>query len=181
MGQTICVIDTCTNRQHGRGVCRSHYMRAWRGEVEWPAYEPPPPPSPAQRFWAKVDKRDADQCWPWLASFYRNGYGQFGHTGAHRFSYELHHGPIPDGKVIDHTCGQRYCVNPAHLEAVTQAVNTQRGYGASVAVARMKELATTRTHCRRGHELTSENTYVTPREGWRQCRACKRGRKQRKQ
>ena len=180
MGQTICVIPECANDRHGRGVCRSHYMKAWRGEIAWPPYTDPPKPSKADRFWAKVDKGDDDDCWRWTASIYANGYGQFDQSGAHRFSYEINHGAIPHGMVIDHLCRERSCVNPSHLELVTQSINVRRGYAPPIAVTRMKDAAAARTHCKYGHELTPENTYVTPREGWRQCRACRRGRKQRK-
>lgn len=84
--------------------------------------------TPAERFWAKVDKSGA--CWLWMAC--RNpvsGYGHFNPYGpptqAHRFSYTLAKGPIPEGLVIDHTCRVRACVNPAHLRAVTQKQNTE--------------------------------------------------------
>lgn len=61
----------------------------------------------------------------------RNGYGRIWWQGrelmAHRLSYEAHVGPIPDGLVLDHTCTNRCCINPAHLEPVTGKVNTHRG------------------------------------------------------
>lgn len=68
-----------------------------------------------------------------------NGYASFsavGHALAHRYSYELHHGPIPEGLTIDHVhangCRNVDCVNPAHLEAVTQAENNRRAWEAGV-------------------------------------------------
>lgn len=61
----------------------------------------------------------------------RNGYSRLRWNGkelmAHRLSYEAHVGPIPDGLVLDHTCTMRCCINPAHLEPVTNKVNTYRG------------------------------------------------------
>jgi hypothetical protein len=132
-----------------------------------------------ERFWSKVDK--TDDCWLWTAST-NKGYGHFGEgrrtLDAHRWSYEQFVGPIPAGKVLDHVCHSRdaancttwsecqhrRCVNPAHLEPVTQRVNTLRGNaGAWNAV---------KTHCPQGHEYTPENTYVN--SGRRHCITCKR-------
>ena len=81
-----------------------------------------------RRFWSYVDKTPT--CWIWTG--WHNGrYPGFstGNTklGAHRFSYELHKGPIPEGAVIDHLCKVTMCVNPDHLEAVTNQENILRG------------------------------------------------------
>jgi hypothetical protein len=78
------------------------------------------------RFWSKVDKRGPDDCWEWQASRYEKGYGFFrrrahqaGRKGdciqSHRMTWELVHGPIPDGKQILHRCDNPPCCNPAHL------------------------------------------------------------------
>lgn len=89
--------------------------------------------TPEQRFWRKVDKCGPDECWPWTASLTRGGYGHIGVGGrmirAHRFSYEVANGPIPDGMVIDHTCRNPICVNPAHLRACTQKQNLENEAG----------------------------------------------------
>lgn len=77
-------------------------------------------------FRARADIRAADECWPWVGSVTGDGYGQMRGRGAHRVAYELHVGPIPTGLVIDHLCHVRHCVNPRHLEAVTNQENSRR-------------------------------------------------------
>ena len=66
-------------------------------------------------------------CWKWTASVRPNGYGQFWDgvrvTYAHRVSYEMHNGEIPDGYVVMHSCDHKWCVNPDHLIATSQAEN----------------------------------------------------------
>lgn len=124
------------------------------------------------RFWAKVEK--TDECWIWTAARISSGYGCFyldGSKLAHRVSYELCVGQIPDGLVIDHLCRNKLCVNPAHLEAVTQRTNVARGTLSSSVSAANKRRGATVTHCPRGHEYTPENTKISVK-GWRSCRTC---------
>lgn len=81
----------------------------------------------AERFWQKVAVAGPDECWLWTSN--TNGrYGTFAmdgrtRTGAHRVSFLLHHGPIPDGLYVLHSCAVPRCVNPAHLRAGTQVEN----------------------------------------------------------
>ena len=79
------------------------------------------------RFWAKVDK--SGDCWLWIASRSPHGYGRFRLDGkielAHRVSYELAAGAIPEGMVIDHVCHVVACVKPAHLRMCTQKQNQE--------------------------------------------------------
>lgn len=127
----------------------------------------------AERFWAKVDTRGDDECWPWLGRVTRTGYGsalseerneRTGRrkgTTAHRVAYQLAIGPIPDGMEIDHVaargCTRRDCCNPAHLEAVTPTENKRRSRGNS---------------CSRGH-IYPHNVYRDPSTGQRVCNVCR--------
>lgn len=124
------------------------------------------------RFWNKVEKTDT--CWLWTAGTAR-GYGLFWLNGkmrlAHRVAYELEVGLIPEGMELDHVkerCGNRNCVNPAHLEPVTAQENQLRSDSVSGVNSR-------KTHCLRGHEFTEENT-THRKSGRRGCRACQRDR-----
>jgi len=80
------------------------------------------------RFWEKVDKGSNNECWNWLASQNGHGYGQIcdgfcGIVSAHRISWEIHFGPIPEGKLVLHKCDNKRCVNPNHLYLGTQSDN----------------------------------------------------------
>jgi hypothetical protein len=141
------------------------------------------------KFWPKVNKDgpipaarpDLGPCWLWLAATNgSNGYGIFrGGQGrdkfgskrwilAHRFAYEILAGPIPQGLHIDHLCFNRLCVNPKHMETVTQRVNTLRSDGPSARQAR-------RNTCIRGHEFD-----VVDKAGKRRCSVCDRAKELRR-
>lgn len=79
--------------------------------------------TPAYRFWRFVQK--TEKCWIWLGTT-RRGYGRCGvNIQAHRYSYELHKGTIPDGLKVLHTCDTPSCVNPDHLYVGTNKDNSQ--------------------------------------------------------
>lgn len=99
------------------------------GTVTRGVYERRPRPV-VERFTSLVDARPG-VCWRWRGSIQANGYGRFRANGkttyAHRAAYALFVGPIPDGLGLDHLCRNRWCVNPEHLEPVTQRENIRRG------------------------------------------------------
>src|SRR5215467_12835292 len=107
----------------------------------------------------------SDGCWSWRGHKNSAGYGMFQVAGVgkvlvHRLAWELIHGPIPEGKELDHLCRNRACPNPAHLELVTARENNLRGTSPSAQHARQ-------TGCPNGHPFT----YLSPR-GYRRCRLC---------
>lgn len=115
------------------------------------------------RFWSKVEKTDT--CWLWLGARTRGGYGLFRlkkMRSAHRVVYEMMVGRIPDGYDLDHLCRVRHCVNPAHLEPVTERENALRGFGACGIHARK----TACPHC--------GGSYSYDSRGGRVCLSCSR-------
>lgn len=123
-------------------------------------------------FWSRVDK--AGDCWLWNGSRNREGYGYFllpdgKRRGAHRISHVIAKGPLRTGQVIDHLCRNPRCVNPAHLEAVSNRENTRRG---TAGLHRVRERAAI-THCKAGHPLSGDN--LKPRkDGARECQICRK-------
>lgn len=120
-----------------------------------------------ERFGEKIECGPyMDSCWNWTSADNGTGYGQISINDktflAHRISYQLFRGKIPEDLHIDHLCRNRGCVNPDHLEAVTHKENMIRGRSNN----RLK------THCPQGHEYTEDNTYVSGNK--RTCKTCRR-------
>lgn len=82
--------------------------------------------TPRVRFWRYVEVKDENDCWLWIGSKGRDGYGRCGpNLEAHRESYVLNKGPIPAGLLVRHTCHNPPCVNPAHLILGTTRDNSE--------------------------------------------------------
>jgi hypothetical protein len=130
-------------------------------------------PNIVQRFEGKLVPGPGD-CWTWQGNRDRDGYGRFKVRGtewrAHRWSYTYHVSDIPDGLQLDHLCRNRSCVNPHHLDPVTNKVNILRGETVTGALAAAMS-------CPNGHEYTEENTirlFRATEQRWsRRCRECK--------
>ena len=116
------------------------------------------------RFLRHFEAYDALACWRWRGATLKGGYGRFSVPGqktllAHRVAYEACIGPIPIGLHLDHLCRVRNCVNPCHLEPVTQKENTLRGDTFPAANLR-------KTECPFGHPLDGRSRRQ------RFCRTC---------
>lgn len=142
------------------------------------------------RFWSKVQERGG--CWLWIGAIGQNGYGRYladsrriiggvrvrsrGSRDAHRTAYRALVSEIAEGLTLDHLCRTRACVNPAHLEPVTQRVNVLRGESAPAVNA-------AKTRCIRGHELSGSNLRIVRRRDGRtarECITCRRARRYRR-
>ncbi len=119
---------------------------------------------PVARFYSAVTFEPNSGCWLWLSLVNGGGYGRFydgtRQVQAHRYAYATFVGHVADDLEVDHACRNRICVNPSHLEVVTRVENARRRSAAQ-------------THCKNGHALTPENTYLDIRRGWQTCRICR--------
>jgi hypothetical protein len=139
-----------------------------------------------EKFQKKIMPIPECGCWIWTGCWSRKSYGVAGVVSAngrgggkhaHCVIYELLVGPIPNGLQLDHLCRIKPCVNPDHLEPVTNIVNQERN-------------ALARTHCKWGHPFSGDNvkTRKRPRRGLdkigfrteRECVICMRGAQRRR-
>lgn len=170
-----CTIGECAKPLVARGMCGMHYRR-WRLYGD-PQHVQVIRGDAEAAFWSHVARDAEDKCWIWTAATNDQGYGKFQVGGktwaAHVWAYTHFVGPIPDGMQIDHVksagCRHRNCVNfRSHLEPVTAAENVLRSDGPAALNAR-------KTHCKRGHEFSVENTeWRGPGKRLRNCKTCRR-------
>lgn len=131
----------------------------------------------ADRFWRYVDKRGPEECWPWLGVVYKkSGRGQIKKNRrtakAYHVAWELENGQgFPQGLHARHSCDNPNCVNPSHIIPGTPAENVKDAFDRRRRGDPSKLLWPKRTHCRHGHEYTTDNTLIRDH---RRCRVCER-------
>lgn len=129
-----------------------------------------PKTDPVIRFWRHVEKSDG--CWEWTAKRLPSGYGVMTTDGAkvytHRFSWEMHNGPIPARMFVCHSCDNPSCVRPDHLWIGTALDNAQDRDVKGRTGVHPRAIA---TECRQGHPYTGRD-----RHGHRYCVTCNRAR-----
>jgi len=131
----------------------------------------------AERFWAKVDRRGPDECWPWTGARDSRGYGHISIDGrnrkAARVAWSLHNGlPFPKGLHACHSCDNPNCVNPEHIWPGSNRENVRDAIDKGRRAAKPNNGNSAKTHCPAGHEYSPENTLHTKKG--RGCRACQR-------
>lgn len=180
--RATCSVEGCSSVVKSVGYCGRHYQQIRNSG----AIQPDDTRDLSERFWDRVDRSDADGCWPWTGSTSPKGYGYVATDGkklsVHRLAWVLTHGAIHPGREIDHRCHDsscrlgdqcphRRCCNPAHLKSVTHIENMAADRSSLGSISGERQLA--KVTCPRGHVYDEANTYITP-TGHRHCRACNR-------
>ncbi len=171
-----CSVVGCHRNYTAKTFCMMHYKRNRRYGDPLVCSDKHKPLAIQTRFWTRVEKTET--CWNWVGPINKGKYGTIQENGktylVHRIAYQQLVGEVPTGLVLDHLCRNTKCVNPQHLEPVTQSENVRRGFGVGA-------LNSKKTHCWRGHPFTPENTYsytCKNKYGTYQQRVCKTCKKQ---
>lgn len=170
MSNRVCIVDGCgRGGKLTRGMCSKDY-RYWLDHT--PPEDRPTAPRFARDFWQFVKKRHAGGCWTWIGPRDLQGYGRWGKVLAHRHSWGLANGPIPEGAWILHHCDNKPCVNPLHLYAGSRMENTQD------AMDRGRIKPTRKRFCPKGHEKIGDNLTLAKSRGHTvyRCRICENDR-----
>ena len=170
---TTCSIENCNAKAITRGWCKRHYTRWIRhGDA---ARDPGLATSPEAAFALRTER--VGDCLIWGGAKTPGGYGAFRQAGtfyyAHRYAWERANGAIPEGRVIDHICHNKACVEIAHLRLATNAQNArnrsgaQRGRDLPRGVTQMKDGRGFRAQVSKDGRTHSLGAYSTPDEAAR--------------
>ena len=185
----ICSVEGCDRVKSAKGLCNMHYQRKIKGYrgirngsyIVGGSSKPVSYKSDIEILTYNLLLDDLDGCWLWQGTVGIGGYGRFkaslpgvsSEYRPHRLSYILFIGDIPTGLVIDHLCEEKLCVNPFHLEAVSNAENVRR-YFANKAWRESigGEKPWPRGYCTRGHLYSEDNTAYYGMQKKKTCKKC---------
>lgn len=119
---------------------------------------------------SRYEVNEITGCWLWIGYVNKDGYARADAQNAHRVFYEHHIGPVPAGYDVDHLCKRRNCVNPEHLEAVSERENLRRTRPVIKLSGREFDI------CRKGHLIRGANIQIQRRKGreYKRCYLCYR-------